>query len=235
LFDCGRVRAVSIPVLCAVFGGAVFAATAFAGQDLAAYRGMKLGAELADVAKQADTTAADAKVLHERPDLIQEIDWQPRASFTPDAVKSDPVRDALLSFFNGHLFRIVVTYDSHKIEGMSADDMVDAISLSYGAAARPDVAISFHSNFSEVARVIARWENAEYSADLVRTGDQYSFAMVLYSKPVEALAEASIIRAVRLENQEAPQREIENQKKRADAERLVLENARSVNRPNFQP
>jgi hypothetical protein len=69
----------------------------------------------------------------------------------------------------------------------------------------------------------------------VRTGDQTSFAMVLYSKPLEALAEASTIRAVRLEAQEAPEREIDSQKKRQDAERLVLENARSVNKPNFQP
>ncbi|MGA2711627.1 MAG: hypothetical protein ABSG41_00850 [Bryobacteraceae bacterium] len=230
MFDSGRVRALIFPILSTVFGASLFAAT-----DLSTYRGMQFGMDLAVAAKQADMKPADAKVVHERPDLIQEIDWQPRASLAPDPVKADPVRDALLSFFNGQLFRIVVMYDSHKIEGMSADDMIDAISVTYGVATRPEAAISFHSNFAEVARVVARWEGPEYSCDLVRTGDQASFAMVLYSKPLAGLAEASTIRAVRLEAQEAPQREIEKQKKREDAERLVLENARSVNRPNFQP
>jgi hypothetical protein len=230
MFNSGRARALTIPILGAAFGGWLFAA-----QDLSTYRGMQFGMNPDAAAKLADTKAADAKVIHELPDLIQEIDWQPRASFTPDPVKVDPVRDALLSFFKGQLFRIVVTYDSHKIEGMSADDMIDAISLTYGKATKPDAAIPFHSNFSEVARVVARWEGGDYAADLVRTGDQNSFAMVLYSKPLEALADASIMRAVRLEAQEAPQREIDNQKKRADAERLVLDNARSVNKPNFEP
>jgi hypothetical protein len=230
MFDSGRAFALTIPILCVAFGGTLFGAT-----DLSTYRGMQFGMDLAAAAKQSDMKVTDAKAVHERPDLIQEIDWQPRASFAPDPVKVDPVQDALLSFFNGHLFRIVVMYDSHKTEGMSAEDMIDAISLTYGTATRPDVAIPFHCNYAEAARVIARWESPEYSSDLVRTGDQISFAMVLYSKPLEALAEASTIRAVRLEAQEAPQREIDSQKKRQDAERLVLENARSVNKPNFQP
>lgn len=230
MFDFGRACATTIPILCVAFGGTLFAAT-----DLSTYRGMQFGMDLAAAARQSDMKVTDAKAIHERPDLIQEIDWQPRASFAPDPVKVDPVQDVLLSFFNGHLFRIVVMYDSHKIEGMSAEDMIDAISLTYGTATKPDVAIPFHSNYAEAARVIARWESPEYSGDLVRTGDQTSYAMVFYSKPLEALAEASTVRAVRLEAQEAPQREIDSQKKRQDAARLVLENARSVNKPNFQP
>jgi hypothetical protein len=59
--------------------------------------------------------------------------------------------------------------------------------------------------------------------------------MVLYSKPLDALAQAAIAEAVRLEAQEAPQREIKEQKKRDDDEHLALEKARAVNKPNFRP
>jgi hypothetical protein len=122
------------------------------------------------------------------------------------------------------------------IEGMSADDMIDAISLTYGAAMRPDkTEIRFPSNYAEVARVMARWQGPEYAYDLVRTGDQSSFALVLYSTRLDVLAEASIARAVRLDAQEAPQREAEQRKKEHDAARLVVDKARAVNRPNFQP
>jgi hypothetical protein len=59
--------------------------------------------------------------------------------------------------------------------------------------------------------------------------------MVLYSKRLDALAQASIVLAVRLEAQEAPQREIERKRQRQEDDRLALEKARSDNRPNFRP
>jgi hypothetical protein len=203
--------------------------------DFSKYRGLQFGMNLSAASKQTGSKTIEARFVHQRPAVIQEMDWQPRPSLMADLAKADPVKDGLLSFYNGELFRIVVTYDRYKIEGMTSDDMVEAISNTYGASTKPEATIAFHSNYAESAPVIARWENPEYSYDLVRTGDQSSFAMVLYSKRVNALAQASMVEAVRLEAQEAPQREIEQQKKRATDERLVLEKARSVNRPNFRP
>ena len=63
---------------------------------------------------------------------------------------------------------------------------------------------------------------SEYSYDLVRTGDRASFALILYSKQLEALAQASIVEAARLDAEEAPQRELDKQKKRDDDDRLAL-------------
>jgi hypothetical protein len=36
-----------------------------------------------------------------------------------------------MRFHNGELFRIVVTYDRYKVEGMTASDMIQAISMTY--------------------------------------------------------------------------------------------------------
>lgn len=118
---------------------------------------------------------------------------------------------------------------------MTAKDMIEGISATYGTATRPEVEIAYHSIYGEVAPVIARWEDSQYAYNLVRTGDRFSFAMVLYSKRLDALAQAAIIEAVRLDTHEAPQRELQKQKNRDDEERLVLEKARSVNKPNFRP
>jgi hypothetical protein len=118
---------------------------------------------------------------------------------------------------------------------MTSDDLVEAISLTYGAATKPIAEIAYHSNYAEVAAVIARWQDPEYSYDLVRTGDRASFALVLYSKRLDALAQAAIVEAVRLEAQEAPQREFEKKQRREQEEHLELEKARAVNRTNFRP
>jgi len=189
---------------------------------------------VAEAAKETRTAAAEAKVVHQRPALIQELEWQRELSAS-DAMNSDPVKQGLLFFFNGGLFRMIVTYDRYKIEGMTEQDMIDGISTIYGQAARPATEIAFHSNYAEVAKVLARWEDAEYSYNLVRTGDQSSFALVLYAKRVDVLAQAAITQAVRLDVKEAPQRELEKQKDQAEAARLVREKARSANKPTFRP
>ena len=69
----------------------------------------------------------------------------------------------------------------------------------------------------------------------MRSGYGDSFALVMYSKRLDALAAAAITEAVRLDATEAPERAIEASRKQEQEDRLALEKARSVNAPNFQP
>jgi hypothetical protein len=217
---------------------------ACAGQEghpvvLSSYRGLQFGMSLAAAVEHAGMQLTEARVVHQKPALIQDLDWRPRrllTSNTPaEIVTADPVKDGVLSFYNGELFRIVVNYDRYRVEAMTAEDMIQGISGTYGMATRPTLEIPYHSNYGEVASVLARWENPEYSYNLVRTGDRSSFSLVLYSKRLDTLAQAAIVQAVRLEAEAAPQREIERQKQRDEDDRLLLEKARSANKPNFQP
>ena len=223
-------RILAIPIMCAGLGASILHAG-----DFSTYRGLQFGVTLPEAAKQAGTKLADARTVHQRPAVIQELDWQPRPPVLADPVKADPVKGGLLCFFNGELFRIVVTYDRYKVEGMTAEDMIEGISAIYGTATRPTAEIRYHSDYGDVARVIARWEDPQYSYNLIKSGDGHSFAMVLYSKRVDALAQAAIAEAIRLDKQEAPQRELTEQKKRDEEEHVLLEKARSANKPNFRP
>ena len=202
--------------------------------DFSNYRGLKFGMSPSAAAKESGTQSAEATINHARPVLIQEMEWTPRRSAQADP-GTDPVKDGSLNFIKGELFRVVVTYDRNKVEGMTAEDMIEGISATYGLAARPVAEIAYHSIYGETATVVARWEDPDYCYDLVRTGDQSTFAMVLYSKRLDALAQSAIVEAVRLEAEEAPQRALDQQKKRDDESRLALEKARSVNKPNFRP
>lgn len=222
-----------IPAVVILFG--LLSTSVLYAADFSHYRGLQFGMNLADAAKQAGTLVADAKVVHLRPALIQEMEWQPHQSFPPDPVSNDPFKQGLMCFFKGELYRIIVTYDRYKIEGMTPDDMIEGISAIYGPASRPATEIVYHSNYAEAAKVLARWEDSEYSYNLVRTGDQSSFAIVLYSKRLDVLAQAAIVEAARLDALDAPQREIDKEKDKAEADRVVLEKARSENKPNFRP
>jgi len=118
---------------------------------------------------------------------------------------------------------------------MTAQDMIDGISASYGTPTTPTSQIAFRTPYGENSSVLARWEDSDYSCNLVSTGSGSNFALVLFSKRLDALAQDAILEAVRLDAQEAPQRDLDRQKKRDQDEQLSLEKSRSVNKPNFRP
>ncbi len=208
--------------------------TSAAAGDLSSYRAFHLGMDLQAVEKQAEMKTSEAKMIHQRPAVIQDLEWRPRR-FPGPAPESDPVKDVLFSFYNGQLFRIIVNYDRYKTDGMTADDMIDAISATYGLAAKPAVEILFPSAYSQKVKVIARWEDAEYSLNLVRSPYQPSFALFAVSKQLDTLAQSAAIEAKRLDEQEAPQREADLQKKLGDDNRAQQEKARMANKPGFRP
>jgi hypothetical protein len=111
--------------------------------------------------------------------------------------------------------------------------MVQALSAKYGTATRPDAQISFPTNelYRSTEKVIARWEDSQYSINLFRSGFLNSFGLVMFSKRLDGQAEAAIAESVKLEGREDLQKESERQKKEADN----LEVARQKNRKTFRP
>jgi hypothetical protein len=197
-------------------------------QDLSKYRTFSLGTSLASVLSHTDQKLADVKVIHVRPVLIQELAWWlpnlPGTSF-----RSDTVEQILFSFYNGELYKISVTYDRSSTAGLTEEDMVKSIAAKYGPATYVALAIDFTAN--ERQEPVASWEDSQYSFNLVRSSFTGGFELVIYSKRVNAGAELAVAEAVKLEEQEAPKRAAERQKKDADD----LEVTRQKNQKSFRP
>src|SRR5205814_9204482 len=115
----------------ATISSAAFFTPVLLAGDLSRYRDFELGMDLNAVEKQPETKTSEAKIIHQRPAVIQDLEWRPRG-FPARSAESDPVKDILLSFYNGQLFRIVVNYDRYRTEGLTAEDMINAISATYG-------------------------------------------------------------------------------------------------------
>jgi len=222
-------RALKVPLLYVALG--VFALSA---ADFSSYRGFQFGMNVSRAAEQAGMKPSEAKVDHQRPVLIQTLDFQPNL-FHSAVAKDDPVSEITLSFCNGELFRMAVVYDRYKVDGMTTDDMIQALSKTYGTAERPTAEIAYHSYYAEAAPVIARWEDAEYSYNLVRAEDRSTFALVLYSKALDARAQTGIVEAARLDALEAPQKEADRVKKQAEENEILQEKSRLANKASFRP
>jgi hypothetical protein len=189
-------------------------ASSIRAQDLSRYRDFQFGMNVSAVAKQTGMNLSAAKTLHQHPALIQELWWQ--RSFGGSSPQTDPVREVVFSFYNGALCRMVVNYDRRRTDGFTDEDMIEAISAKYGVAARPVATIVLFSSsqvYNDNEKVIARWEDSQYSYNLYRSSNQPVFGMLVFSKRLDALAQTAIAKAIHLDNQEAPRRERERQKK----------------------
>jgi hypothetical protein len=206
-------------------------------QDLSGYRSFHLGMNLAAVAKQANIKASEARSISQRPVLIQELDWQPRNPLN-SSPQTDPVKGILFDFYNGELFRILVSYDQDRTEGLTDEDLIESISAKYGTSAKPAGTISIFSQshlYSQDEKLIARWEDSQYSFNLFRSSYQATPGMLIFSKRLEQLAQAAIVEASRLDEQEAPQREMERQKKQDEDKRVAGQKIRPANKTSFRP
>jgi hypothetical protein len=172
-------------------------------QDLSSFREFYFGMNLSSVAQQAGMNLAEAKMLHQRPAMIQELWWQ--RSVGESSTQTDQVKEAVFSFYNGRLFRILIEYAWDRTAGLTEDDMIELISANCGLAVRPIGAIVLFSSsriYNESEEVVARWEDPLYSYNLYRSSKQGTFGMVIFSKKMDGVAHDAIAEAIRLDNQE---------------------------------
>jgi hypothetical protein len=201
------------------------------GQDLSRYRNFSLGTSLADVSKQINERATDVDVIRQSPATIQQLEWRPVSLNI--LTESEPVQKVIFSFYDGKLYKIAATYDSNATAGLTAADMIGAISAAYGTAMKPVAEIGSRSDavYSVAEAPIAQWGDAQYSVTLSRGSLSNTFQLVMFSKELNRQAEAAIAEAVKQESEDAPQRENVRLKKEADD----LEATRQANLKTFRP
>ena len=223
-----RVLAMSVSVI-------ALSTPVVSAQDLSKYREFQLGMSLAAVAHKTGVTAV-ARVPHQPPELIQELMWEP-----PDGVAASPppdsVRKVLLSFFNDELFRIAVSYEWERTEGLTVEDMIAALSSTYGPPITPNgeliPLLSRSSAGSD--KIVAHWEDAQYSVNLVRPSYASTFGLVMLSKRVDALARAATVEAIWLDDQQSFARAIGRKRSLEDQDHVRQEQARTRNKATFRP
>ena len=150
------------------------------------------------MAKQAGVDPTEATLIHSRPALIQELAWHPRQFSSPP--QTEAVKQVIFTFYNGELFRVAIDYDSHQIAGLTAADMIDAISANYGIASKPTrPATLAPALYGDQQEVLAEWQDADYRFELVRGSYGPSFRLVGVLKRLETPFRVATAEAVRLE------------------------------------
>lgn len=202
--------------------------------NLSKYREFQLGSDLATVAKQTDVSPSRAEVVHQRPALIQELQWRPQPRVLSTGL--DSVQDVMFTFCDGVLFRIVVDYDRYQTEGLTAEDIVQAVSAAYGETTTlPVMEKSAQNTYGDQDKIVARWQDPQYRFDLIRSSYGPTFRLVGVLKTLDDRAQAAALEAKRLDDQEAPQREAARLASDQETAKANLEKARLANKAKFRP
>jgi hypothetical protein len=201
-------------------------------QDFSKYRNFSLGTDLATIVKHTEQRSPDVKATHEGSLLFQELTWRPANGMGVSA-RSESVDELVFSFYKGVLYKMVVTYDRASTEGLTADDMVKSVAAKYGPATSValDIDSAGNEQYEMRQKPVASWEDSQYSFNLVRSPFSNAFQLVIYSKRVNAEADAELAQVVKVDELEAPQRAVARQKKETDA----MEITRQKNQKSFRP
>jgi hypothetical protein len=202
--------------------------------DFSKYRNFQLGTDLPTIAKQVGASPSQAKAIQRRPALIQELEWHPQP-LGPSS-RTESANEVVFSFYDGELFRIEINYDRYATEGLTADDFIESISAAYGLAEIPaNPANAVQGSYGDQEEIVARWQDPQYCFDLIRSSYGPTFRLVGVLKRLRAPVQAAITEAKRLDDQEAPQRDVERKADEKEIERAKLEKSRLLNKPKFRP
>jgi hypothetical protein len=213
------------------------AAQLVTAQDRLRYREFQLGSDVASIVKLIGTAPSDIKAIHQRPAVMQDLEWRPRYFSRTAAAQTDPVDLILLRFVDDQLFRVVVHYARDRTAGMTEADMIEAIATIYGPASKVLATSSRVPtlDFGGVDAPVAIWADKESSITLFRVAYPVSFRLVIALTRLDNLARTASAEAVRLDAMEAPEREIARQKKESDEALAALNKAKIENKAVFRP
>ena len=94
--------------------------------------------------------------------------WRPPYVMGASTIsQSDPVQHIVFTFYEDQLFRLVINYDPERTDGLTDDDMIEALSAMYGLAllqpSSKNIAAPTSSLLGEMGAPIAQWADADYS------------------------------------------------------------------------
>jgi hypothetical protein len=224
--------------ICAV--GIVWSAHSLRGQSLSQYRNFELGSDVASVSALAGIPSSEAKMIHQRPAVLQDLEWRPSHWIAGStAASTDPVDQLLFGFYNDQLFRVVVDYGHERTEGMTGADMIEAISAVYGTPLPRTSRVASRAASrleTESGTPVARWGDTEHAVVLYQTSSYgAAYRLVVTDTRLENLARKAEAQAMRLDDREAPQREVARQQKERDDGRAAAAKARAANKRVFRP
>ena len=215
--------------------GCVFSLASVQASDSERYRNFTLRSSVAAVLAVTGSSDRELQVRFDRPTVLQRLEWRLPLTAVGSGDLVDPVRDVVFDFVGDQLYRITVSYDERKTEGLTHADVLASVEAIYGPrTVGPTRTQRVMPTLGE-ASLLAQWRSSDSVVSLRYVGYSASYQLQLSSVSLELAARAAERNARALEAREAPQRAAAMRKQQADEDRAARQKAREQNKEGFQP
>jgi hypothetical protein len=202
---------------------------------LSQYRGVTLGDSVQIVIERLKLSAAEVKIVHERPVIVQELTSRPSRFISGSTLGPDPLTEIVFTFYEGRLARISVVYDRERTQGLTNEDLQEAMALVYG----PSILISTRTQAPAVVaydrQTIGQWEDSEARLLLWRERYPARVGLTITSIAGDQALQDGIAAGQRLHAAEAPALELARRTAEAAAVQAKDEKIRRENKAGFKP
>jgi len=225
-------RVLTLTIVCAT---AIAVSSTSAQPVLSRYRGLTLGDPVQVVVDQLNVTSSDVKVVHERPTLIQRITWRPRRLISGTVVEPDSLGEMVLTFHLERLTSIAVIYDLDRTRGLTNADLHEAFTNTYGTSILVPTPTRTALTSRAEPEIIGRWDDTETLVLLWRESSTNRIKLTVTAIAADRATQEAIADSVRLEESEAPARDLARRANEEAALRARDEKSRSDNKAIFKP
>jgi len=214
--------------------------TVSSGQDLSKYRSFQLGTSVNSVLAKVGMKRADVRTVYKNPALIEELEWNP-LQFSAQPALSKSLRQIRFSFYNSELYKMVVGYDYSRTDGLTTEDVIEAISAEYGKPTIPEssasaITVSAAGTFFEdTQKVLALWEDKDSAYSLFRAPNGGAFGLLIVSKDRNTTVNAVAAEAAARDRSEVAQKETDRQAQETKDRDAAQEKTRLSNKKIFRP
>ncbi len=199
------------------------------------YRGVALGDSVQAVVDRLKLVAADVKVVHERPTVVQELTWRPHRFISGSSVEPDPLAEMVLTFYEGRLARIAVIYDRERTQGLTNADLQEAMARVYGPSILMATQTQGAIGLSYDRQTIGQWEDADSRLLLRREQYPTRVGLTITSIAGDRGLQDATSAGVRLHASEAPALDLARRTAEAAAVHAKDEKIRRDNKAGFKP
>jgi len=212
-------------------------------QDQGRYRDFQLGTSLASVSALTGTPISDARLIHERPVLMQELRWIPSQSTSvPQAIaRGAMLQQVVFSFYEDQLSLMMIDYDRFRTAGMTDGDMIQSLSVVYGQPVPAHVSRTVVEGTVEgtvegmTPRRVAQWVAPDCTVTLSRWAFGTALRLTIESTRLAALARTADAQALVLDARDGPRRDAARLAQEDTNRREALEKTRTTNKATFLP
>jgi len=186
--------------------GNTVSSTGLAASAPLRYRRFTIGSSVDVVRAAVGPLARQVEVRFDRPFTLHRLTWRPAFPAAARDQANDSTREIVFDFVGNQLYRMTVSYDERKTEGLTHADVLASLEDTFGPSSVRNGTGRGGVSVVGDAMILAQWRTGDDEGSLRHFDGSNSYQLRLSSMALESAARVAETRAIALEARQTPGR-----------------------------